>query len=146
MEQDALLQLTQTKLRLTRQRQAVVKLFLDMQPHITAEALYQRLQGQNHPIGLATVYRTLNLLCQWGLAQQRQFGHGPALYELHEDLHAHRHHDHLICTQCGKIIEFKEPRIEELQDEVARRYDFRIEHHKHELYGLCADCHQPGVS
>ena len=132
--------LIQNRLRLTKQRSAIVQTFLEMQPHVTTEELHQELMRRRYPVGIATIYRTLNLLCQWGVAQQRQFGAGPALYELHENLHSHRHHDHLICTSCGKIIEFKAPKIEALQSKVAAQYRFAIHHHKHELYGLCADC------
>ena len=133
-------ELNHKKLRLTKQRSAVVKAFLEMEPHVTAEQLHLKMVRRQQSVGLATIYRTLNLLCQWGLVQQRQFGEGPALYELHETLHRHHHHDHLVCTRCGTIIEFKEPRIETLQDEVAQRYQFTINYHKHELYGLCNDC------
>lgn len=133
-------QLSKKKLRLTKQRSVIVKAFLEMEPHVTAEELHQKMLRQKQTVGLATIYRTLNLLSLWGLVQQRQFGEGPALYELHETLHRHHHHDHLICTGCGTIIEFKEPRIETLQDEVAKQYQFTVNYHKHELYGLCTTC------
>ncbi len=89
-------------------------------------------------MGLATVYRTLNILCQCGLAQQRHFGDARTLYD---NVSNKSHHDHLICTDCGKIVEFENPAIERLQELVAKKNRFSIYSHKLELYGLCARCH-----
>jgi Fur family ferric uptake transcriptional regulator len=72
------------------------------------------------------------------VASERKFGDGLSRYELADDASAH--HDHLICVTCGKITEFEEPRIEALQDEVADRYGFQTTSHKHEMYGICAEC------
>ena len=79
---------------------------------------------------------TMKMLVQSGVAHERHFGEGVTRYEL-RDVEAH--HDHLICLRCGKIVEFKEPRIEQLQEEVALRHGFRVHHHKHELYCVCLD-------
>ena len=84
-----------------------------------------------------TVYRTLKLLTECGVAFERKFGDGLTRYELADETH---HHDHLICVDCGKIIEFEEPKIEELQEKIAARYGFVLKTHKHEMYGSCADC------
>ena len=98
--------------------------------------MYRQLARKDPHIGLATIYRTLNLFCEAGLAQARHFG-----TQTQYDNVSHKgHHDHLICTSCGKIVEFSNEDIERLQEEVAHRNGFTIQTHKLELYGLCASC------
>ena len=127
--------LARRQLKLTRQRQHILNAFLRME-HVTAEQMYRELAKKDPHIGLATVYRTLNLFCEAGLAQARHFG-----TQTQYDNVAHKgHHDHLICTACGKIVEFENCQIERLQEEVARKHGFAIQTHKLELYGLCAGC------
>ncbi len=127
--------LSRRQLKFTRQRQQILNAFLRME-HITAEQMYRELAKKDPHIGLATVYRTLNLFCEAGLAQARHFG-----TQTQYDNVAHKgHHDHLICTACGKIVEFENCQIERLQEEVARKHGFAIQTHKLELYGLCASC------
>ena len=127
--------LARRQLKFTRQRQQILNAFLRME-HITAEQMYRELAKKDPHIGLATVYRTLNLFCEAGLAQARHFG-----TQTQYDNVAHKgHHDHLICTTCGKIVEFENCQIERLQEEVARKHGFAIQTHKLELYGLCAGC------
>ncbi len=86
-----------------------------------------------------TVYRTLRLLVECGLASARQFGDGHTRFEIAGERH---HHDHLICTRCRTIVEFENDRIEQMQDMVARRHGFVVTHHKMELYGLCKTCRE----
>jgi Fur family ferric uptake transcriptional regulator len=86
---------------------------------------------------MATVYRTMKLLADCGLAIPRQFGGGQTRYE---PAAGRAHHDHLICTACGEIVEFANERIESLQALIARRHGFEVESHKLELYGRCARC------
>jgi Fur family transcriptional regulator, ferric uptake regulator len=127
--------LAKHQLKLTRQREQILSVFLKME-HISAEGMYRLLAKKYPHIGLATIYRTLNLFCQAGLAQARHFG-----TQTQYDNVSHKgHHDHLICTGCGKIVEFENCDIERLQQEVARRHGFTIETHKLELYGLCSSC------
>ncbi len=122
-------------LKLTRQREHILNAFLRTE-HVTAEQMYRQLSKKDPHIGLATIYRTLNLFCEAGLAQARHFGS-----QTQYDNISHKgHHDHLICTGCGKIVEFENCDIERLQEEVARRNGFTIQTHKLELYGLCAAC------
>ncbi len=122
-------------LKLTRQREHILTAFLRTE-HVTAEQMYRQLSKKDPHIGLATIYRTLNLFCEAGLAQARHFGS-----QTQYDNISHKgHHDHLICTGCGKIVEFENCDIERLQEEVARRNGFTIQTHKLELYGLCAAC------
>jgi Fur family transcriptional regulator, ferric uptake regulator len=128
--------LRRERLKSTAQRDTIAKVFLTIHRHISVEELYQEVKRRNPRIGYATVYRTLKLLTECGLAVERHFRDGEARYESGQK----GHHDHLICEACGKIIEFEEPRIEAMQEEVARRLSFRLTGHKMELYGLCRDC------
>ena len=115
--------LSKNSLKLTRQRENILTTFLKME-HVTAEQMYRLLSKKDPHIGLATVYRTLKLLCETGLAQEQHFGS-----QTQFDNVAHKgHHDHLICTVCDKIIEFENCQIEELQDEVARKNGFYDSH------------------
>ncbi|MDR4493670.1 MAG: Fur family transcriptional regulator [Nitrospirales bacterium] len=127
--------LSKHSLKLTRQRELILTTFLKME-HVTAEQLYHILAKKDPHIGLATIYRTLKLFCETGLAQERHFGS-----QTQFDNVAHKgHHDHMICTGCGKIVEFHNCQIEDLQEEVARKNGFVIKTHKLELYGLCSNC------
>lgn len=127
--------LSKHSLKLTRQRELILTTFLKME-HVTAEQLYHILAKKDPHIGLATIYRTLKLFCETGLAQERHFGS-----QTQFDNVAHKgHHDHMICTGCGKIVEFHNCQIEDLQEEVARKNGFIIKTHKLELYGLCSNC------
>lgn len=125
-------------LRSTAQRRLIVDTFFEGASHMTIEDLLTEVRARDKGIGYATVYRTLKLLAECGVASERRFGDGLSRYELADDAKAH--HDHLICISCGTIVEFEEPRIELLQEEVARRYGFQVSSHKHEMYGTCADC------
>ena len=124
-------------LKSTRQREVILDEFLRVGSHISTEELYLRLRRKNPQLGYATVHRTLKLFAECGIAEQRHFGDGQARYEA-SDLD--EHHDHLICVTCGRIVEFEDPRIERLQEEVARHHGFSIERHRLELYGCCESC------
>jgi Fur family ferric uptake transcriptional regulator len=123
-------------LRYSRPREAVAEEFFRSQGHIGIEELFGRVRKGHPEVGIATVYRTLNLLVESGLALRRDFASTAVTYEKTPE----RHHDHLICTGCGRIVEFREDRVESLQEGVARRRGFRLTFHKMELYGLCRDC------
>jgi len=125
------------KLRSTAQRRLIVDTFFDGGAHVTIEDLLGEVRAHDRGIGYATVYRTLKLLAECGVASERRFGDGLSRYELADD---DDHHDHLICTNCNAITEFEEPKIERLQDAVALRYNFRVTSHKHEMYGICSHC------
>jgi Fur family transcriptional regulator, ferric uptake regulator len=125
--------LTTHNLNVTTQREAIVDQFLRTQDHISIDELLARVRKRHQRVGYATVYRTLKLLVDSGLAVERQFGDGQARYEVVGD-----HHDHLICTKCGLILEFEDDEIEELQEKIAARLGgFAVIRHRHELYGLC---------
>ena len=124
-------------LKSTRQRDLIVETFLSIKDHIDIETLYGKVKEKNPQVGYATVYRTMKLLKECGIAAERHFGTRHAVYEPHLP---NKHHDHLICLKCQKIIEFKNEEIEMLQDKIAKRHGFSLTTHKHELYGLCMDC------
>ena len=135
VEQQALARyLEDHNLKHTKQREAILDVFLSVKGHITSEDLYQSVRADHPNIGYTTVYRTMKLLCDAGLAQEIAFD-GVTRYEI-----ANEHHDHLICMRCGKIIEFECEMIESAQSKIARHYGFRVLRHRHELYGHCSDC------
>jgi Fur family ferric uptake transcriptional regulator len=124
-------------LRSTDQRRLIVETFFRAPNHVSIEELLASVRAQDPKVGYATVYRTLKLLAECGVAFERRFGDGLTRYELADD---HSHHDHLICVDCGEITEFEEPRIETLQEEIAATHGFELRSHKHEMYGVCPSC------
>jgi Fur family ferric uptake transcriptional regulator len=125
-------------LRSTAQRRLIIDTFFEGASHRSIEDLLQEVRKHDRGVGYATVYRTLKLLAESGVASERRFGDGLSRYELADDATAH--HDHLICVRCGTIVEFEEPRVEAIQEEIARRHGFLVTSHKHELYGVCPAC------
>lgn len=123
-------------LKSTRQRDLIVEEFFRDHQHLTVEELWGRVRKVDPKVGYATVYRTLKLLTDSGLALKREFGGGLARYEHVTD----HHHDHLICMGCHTIIEFENNQIEMLQDKVCKKHRFKLVHHKMELYGYCEKC------
>jgi Fur family transcriptional regulator, ferric uptake regulator len=125
--------LRERNLNTTQQRELIVDAFLRSHEHVSIDELLTRVRRRNPSIGYATVYRTLKLLVDSGLASPRQFDDGQTRYEI-----AGAHHDHLICVKCGLILEFENDEIERLQEQMARELGgFRVLRHKHELYCLC---------
>jgi len=124
-------------LRSTDQRRLIVETFFKSPNHVSIEELLAQVRSQDPKVGYATVYRTLKLLTECGVAFERRFGDGLARYELADEA---SHHDHLICVDCGAIVEFEEDRIEALQEAVAEKYGYELRSHKHEMYGVCPDC------
>ncbi|MGI9431393.1 MAG: Fur family transcriptional regulator [Myxococcota bacterium] len=122
-------------LKHTKQREAILDAFLSAKRHITGEELHARVREDNPGIGYTTVYRTMKLLCDAGLAMERHFDDGVTRYEIE-----HEHHDHLVCVKCGKIVEFECSMIESAQDRIVNEYGFRLLRHRHELYGHCPKC------
>ncbi|MDH5492632.1 MAG: transcriptional repressor [Myxococcales bacterium] len=124
-------------LRSTAQRRLVTETFFRGHGHLSIEELLAKVRAIDPKVGYATVYRTLKLLKECGLAVERHFGDGVSRYEVaHDD----EHHDHLICLECGRIEEFENDEIEALQDRIAKRKGFELRRHKLELYGVCAAC------
>ena len=122
--------------RCTPQRQRIVEVFIRSAGHLTTEELYDRVRLEDPSLGQATVYRTMKLLCDAGLAREVRFGDGIARYELRGETH----HDHLICERCGLNIEVVDPEIERLQEALAHRHGFTPTSHRLYLYGICQQC------
>ena len=124
-------------LKQTRQRDAILDAFLHSVGHITSEQLYEQVRAHQPDVGAATVYRTLRLLCDAGLANSHQFGESVTLYEVKG-----HHHDHLICNECGAIIEFENELVESEQIKIGEQHGFKLTHHQHILFGDCTnpDC------
>ena len=126
-------------LRRTAQRDLILEIFLQTEEHLTSEDLYWLVQKQDPSVGHTTVYRTLKLLTEAGLAREVRFGDNKTYYE-HQ--YNHEHHDHLICTECGKVVEFFAPEIEALQDATAIKFGFLPTNHSLRLWGICEQCQQ----
>ena len=124
-------------MRSTSQRRLVSQVFFRTGGHLSIDEMLALVRKQDPKVGYATVYRTLKLLVECGLASERQFDDTVTRFEL---AHHDSHHDHLICLQCKRIVEFEDDEIERLQDALAERHGFTLVSHKHELYGLCSDC------
>ncbi len=124
-------------LRRTGQRELILDVFLSTEEHLSSEDLYGIVHRKDPTVGHTTVYRTLKLLTEAGLAREVRFGDNKTYYEHHYN---HDHHDHMICTECGKVIEFFSADIELLQDEMAGKLGFRPTHHSLRMWGVCSDC------
>ena len=124
-------------LRRTAQRDLILEVFLRTEEHLTSEDLYTLVHRKDPTVGQTTVYRTLKLLTEAGLAREVRFGDNKTYYEHHYN---HEHHDHMICTECGKVFEFFSQEIENLQDQMADKFGFKPTHHSLRLWGLCSEC------
>ncbi len=120
----------------SRSRTLIFEIFFRSGRHLTVDELTRAVRERNRDIGAATVYRTLKLLARLGYAKELDFGEGVRRYESSLTTH----HDHLVCTGCGKVSEFEEPRIEHLQDEVAKKHGFIPTMHRLAIYGTCPRC------
>ena len=130
-------------LRLTPQRERLIQQVFTTHDHFSAETLYMWLRDEGgSSVSRATVYRTLELLERGGFVESMDVGTGERVYE---HILGHRHHDHLICVDCGRIEEFHDERIERLQDEVARKFSFILTSHVLKLSGRCASCNRKFV-
>ncbi len=125
-------------LKFTKQRELILKFLYENEGHFTPEDIYMLLKKE-YPeinIGIATVYRTLTLLEESGIASSISFGAQGKKYELG----LKQHHDHLICTACGKIIEFFDETIEAQQEKIAKKFNFKMTDHTMKIIGLCENC------
>lgn len=126
-------------LRRTSQRDLILEIFLSTEDHLTSEDLYMLVQKEDPTVGHTTVYRTMKLLTDAGLAREVRFGDNKTYYEHHYN---HQHHDHMICTECGLVIEFYSQELEAKQDEMADKFNFKGTHHSLRIWGLCEQCQQ----
>ncbi len=130
--------LLSAKYKITKQRAAIIETILEQANwHFTAEELFSEVK-KNHPdIGLATVYRTLELFQELNIIDALELGGESKTYEVSEE---EEHHHHLICKNCGKLVEFTDKDLEIFEQELAAKYNFQIDEHKLRFYGLCDKC------
>ena len=124
-------------LRYTPQREEILKAFLSVEKHLSADELHKIARKKNPYIGYVTVYRTMKLLEEAGLCNEIDFGDGISRFE---HRYEHGHHDHLICVKCGGCTEVMKPRIERLQDELAKERRFIPLKHSLQIFGICDKC------
>ncbi|MHB1023463.1 MAG: Fur family transcriptional regulator [Acidobacteriaceae bacterium] len=124
-------------LKRTDQRDTILQTFLETRDHLSTEQLLQLVRKRDPKIGLTTVYRTLKLLTECGLASEVAFLDGVARYE-HQ--HKRRSHHHLVCTSCGASAEFFSPEVDKLEKEIGKRFHYETTRHTFQIYGFCAEC------
>jgi Fur family ferric uptake transcriptional regulator len=125
-------------LKSTRQRRALFECFCEVDGHVSLDEMLERVQRVMPSVGYATVYRTMKLFVEAGIAEEQQFGDGQARFEPVMD--EHDHHDHVICRTCGQIFEFEDKEIERRQSVVAQSFGLRLVEHRLDIWG---DCEQP---
>ena len=134
--------------RITMPRQVILQVLAESKKHLSAEDIFLRVHQIYPNIGLTTIYRTLELLVKMGLVVKFDFGDGRARYELRSGDGGATHHHHLICTNCGRVIDYDEFVDEEIElvkkteKELARKYGFEIKNHTIQFYGLCKKCNK----
>lgn len=121
----------------TAQRLAIADVVLGTDRHLSAEEVAAELRTRGASAGTATVYRTLEVLVRSGLVVERDFGEGFKRYEAARGV---PHHEHLLCTSCGRVTEFRDERLERMTTLLAEAHDFSRQRHRLVIYGLCGDC------
>lgn len=123
-------------LKMTEQRKVILEALVSLNHHVSLDELHAVVQNVKSGVGVATIYRTMRLFVDAEIVTEHRFDDGKSRYEL---AHEGDHHDHLICTRCGLIIEFEDDIIEDQQRLIASKHGIQIETHKMELYGRCID-------
>jgi Fur family ferric uptake transcriptional regulator len=135
-------QLQAQSYKLTPQREATVRVLLEHEEdHLSAEDVYMLVKEKSPDIGLATVYRTLELLSELHVVEKLNFGDGVARYDLRNENNRHHHH-HLICVQCGSVEEIMEDWLGELEERLEREYKFQVLDHRLDFQGICRRCRE----
>ena len=129
--------LKKTGMLYSKQREQILDIFLKTEHHPTINDLYDLVRKKHPQIGLATVYRTMRVICDAGLARETDFGEGIRRFE-HK--YKHQHHHHLICLECDKIIEITSSEIEEMQRQLAKKHGFTIARNTMKIFGICRTC------
>jgi Fur family transcriptional regulator, ferric uptake regulator len=124
-------------LRRSKPREWILEIFLGIERHVSIDELWAEVRKKYPSVGYATVYRTLKLFCEGGLCREIRFEDNTTRYE---HLYEHEHHDHLICTRCGTMVEVRDDNIEKLQTKLMKHYGFLPEYHRMNLYGICKAC------
>jgi len=124
-------------LKHTDQRDTILRTFLDTRDHLSTDELFRLVKKRDAKIGFTTVYRTLKLLAECGLASMVPFPDGMTRYEHQFN---RRSHHHMVCTECGASVEFFSPEVNKLEEEIGRKYRFDATRHNFQIYGICEDC------
>ncbi len=133
-------QLQQSSYKLTPQREATVRVLIENEKdHLSAEDVYLKVKDKSPEIGLATVYRTLELLAELKVLDKINFGDGVARFDLRKEGAKHFHH-HLVCMECGKVEEIEEDLLPEVENRVEKEFNFKILDHRLTFHGVCSDC------
>ena len=130
-------------LKHTAQRDTILRTFLETREHLSTNELHRLVQKKDARIGFTTVYRTLKLLAECGLASEVAFHDGIARYE-HQ--YNRRSHHHMVCTGCGSSVEFFSPEVDGLEQEIGNRYHYATTRHTFQIYGVCEDCRKKNTS
>ena len=129
--------LKRVRLKRTAQRDTILRTFLDTRDHLSTDELYRLVKKEDNRIGFTTVYRTLKLLAECGLASEVAFNDGIARYE-HQ--YQRRNHHHMVCTDCGSSVEFFSADIERIEREIGRKHKYLTTRHSFQIYGMCEKC------
>lgn len=135
MLDDAIQSLRKTGVRITPQRQAVLRFLIETDSHPTADEIYKALSPQFSNMSVATVYNNLKVFKESGLVKELTYGDAASRFDFETD-----NHYHVICSECGKITDFHYPRLDEVESIAQHITSFSVTHHRMEIYGLCPDC------
>jgi Fur family transcriptional regulator, ferric uptake regulator len=130
-------------LKQTAQRDTILRTFLETREHLSTDELHRLVKKKDPKIGYTTVYRTLKLLAECGLASEVAFHDGIARYE-HQ--YNRRSHHHMVCTDCGSSVEFFSNEVERLEKDIGRKYHYLTTRHTFQIYGVCEDCRKKNGS